>query len=333
MASNRVFYACQSVALTDSDGTNPAILEGVQSVGLNSSFNFEQVFELGHIEIYENIEGIPEVEASLERVLDGEPTLYQRFGTQTAGDPGASLLAVGDGQKGLQLSLFDDSGDSNGAVTAGVLATGLFVSNYSISINLDGPSTESMTLVGNHKIWDGGDAGNVPKTNAPATAVMKRQSLNTAESSIPNGAERLQSITISVDFGREDLNQLGDKYPFFKAATYPTEVTSEFTYLMEDTTHASSSSDPTIFGLGGDDEQKNKDVTQKETIKIVLNSIRPADGVAQTSAGNVYEFDLGANNRLTGVSLSGGDAGGGNSTVTYSFSTYNELLSRNTTAT
>ena len=136
MASNRVFYACQSVSL---GGT---VLHGVQSVGINSTFNFEQVFELGQIEIYENIEGVPEVEMTIERVLDGEPTLYERMAAQTDNDPGKSLVDVGDARTTGILSLFDDTSNSAGTVSAGVRATGLFVSNYSLNFNLDGPSTE-----------------------------------------------------------------------------------------------------------------------------------------------------------------------------------------------
>jgi hypothetical protein len=36
-------------------------------------------------------------------------------------------------------------------------------------------------------------------------------------------------------------------------------------------------------------------------------------------------FDLGTKNRLSSVNYTGGDAGGGNATTTYSFSTYNDL--------
>lgn len=321
--NNRVFYACQSVALTTAD--NPVggtVQHGVQSVGLNSSFNFEQVFELGQIEIYENIEGVPEVEATIERVLDGEATLYEQFGTQTESNPGESLLAVGDGQKGLVLSVFEDDKDSNtGSVQTGAFMSGMYIGNYSVSINLDGPSTESCSLVGNHKAWAAHPAGAVGVDDEPPVAVMKRQSLSTtAYTSLPNGVNKLQSISISVDFGREDLNSLGEKYPFFRAATYPTEVTSEFTYLFDDD-QGHPDNDPTIVGDGGSAVEKLKDVTSDETIKIQLNEIDPLTGTATPA----YKFNLGTKNRLTGVSLSGGDAGGGNSTVTYSYSTYNEL--------
>ncbi len=322
MANNRVFYACQSVALGEKEGGSPVVQHGVQSVGLNSSFSFEQVFELGQIEIYENIEGVPEVEATIERVLDGENTLYEQFGTQDSTNPGQSLLNVGDGQKSLLLSIFQDDKDSNtGTVQTGVECTGVYIGNYSISINLDGPSTESCSVVGNDKNWAAHAAGSVGVDDTPPVAVMKRQSLDTANyTSLPNGVDKVQSISISVDFGREDLNELGSKYPFFRAATYPTEVTCEISYLFDET-HGATANDPDIVGDGGTAAAKLKDVTSDKPIKIQLNEINPTDG----SATPAYKIDLGAKNRLTGVSLSGGDAGGGNSTVTYSYSTYNEL--------
>ena len=169
--------------------------------------------------------------------------------------------------------------------------------------------------------WATHAAGSVTADDAPAVAVMKRQSLNTGSyTSLPNGTEKVQSISVSVDFGREDLNELGSKYPYFRAATYPTEVTCEISYLFDET-HGNVTNDPDIVGDGGVAADKLKDVTADKPIKIQLDEIDPATGTAAAA----YKIDLGSKNRLTGVSLSGGDAGGGNSTVTYSYSTYNEL--------
>ena len=42
----------------------------------HNHFNLEQAFELGQIQIYENIEGLHEVEVTMEKVLDGYPLLY-----------------------------------------------------------------------------------------------------------------------------------------------------------------------------------------------------------------------------------------------------------------
>ena len=66
MSSNdRIFYATQAVGIQPhGDGGDIAVKEmihGLQSVGMNTNFNLEQAFELGQIEIYENIEGTPDV--------------------------------------------------------------------------------------------------------------------------------------------------------------------------------------------------------------------------------------------------------------------------------
>ena len=54
----RIFYACQAVAITERGDAGldaNTIAHGVQSVGMSSTFSLDQVFELGQIEIYENI--------------------------------------------------------------------------------------------------------------------------------------------------------------------------------------------------------------------------------------------------------------------------------------
>ena len=78
MANNRIFYACQAVALKPMAGLNAQykVAHGVQSVGITTNFNLEQAFELGQIQIYENIEGLPDVEVTMEKLLDGYPLLY-----------------------------------------------------------------------------------------------------------------------------------------------------------------------------------------------------------------------------------------------------------------
>ena len=72
-ANNRIFYACQQVGLKpDGDRTNAfAALHGVQSVGITTNFNLEQVFQLGQLAVYEDVEEVPDIEVSVERVLDG----------------------------------------------------------------------------------------------------------------------------------------------------------------------------------------------------------------------------------------------------------------------
>ena len=81
MPNKRVFYACQAVVITaPSDPDNPqaavfdGAVKGVQSIGITTNFNLEQVFELGQIQIFENIEGVPDVEVTLEKIFAGATT-------------------------------------------------------------------------------------------------------------------------------------------------------------------------------------------------------------------------------------------------------------------
>ena len=69
------------------------MVHGLQSVGITTNFNLEQAFELGQIEIYENIEGTPDVEVTLEKVLDGDPLIYHLATTGVDGTPAGSGLA------------------------------------------------------------------------------------------------------------------------------------------------------------------------------------------------------------------------------------------------
>ena len=96
MANLRTFYACQAVgvAVLVPDGTggyngdqtdgNYKFIHGVQSVGLNTSFDFENVFELGQLEIYDAVLNIPEIEITIEKVLDGYKTVYGHIGSGAA---------------------------------------------------------------------------------------------------------------------------------------------------------------------------------------------------------------------------------------------------------
>ena len=59
--NNRIFYAIQQVAIGQESDNLYYILKGVQSVSMTTTFNLEQAFQLGQLEIYENIEGVPSI--------------------------------------------------------------------------------------------------------------------------------------------------------------------------------------------------------------------------------------------------------------------------------
>ena len=74
MPNQRIFYAVQAVAIAPRGAgyLHPDyVVHGLQSVGMSSTFTLDQVFEMGQIEIYENIEEVADIEVTLEKVIDG----------------------------------------------------------------------------------------------------------------------------------------------------------------------------------------------------------------------------------------------------------------------
>ena len=122
--NNRIFYACQLVGISNmADTTNIVEAHGVQSIGITTNFNLEQAFELGQIQVYENIEGLPDVEVTMEKVLDGYPLLYH---LATPSPPSPTLVGRGKERTDLSLGIYrdafdsvTDSGNLNLASTAG----------------------------------------------------------------------------------------------------------------------------------------------------------------------------------------------------------------------
>lgn len=362
--NNRIFYACQAVAIapcfTQHSNTNTKLVHGVQSVGITTNFNLEQAFELGQIQIYENIEGLPDVEVTLEKVLDGYPLIYH-----LASPDATSSNLVGRSKERccVGLGIYEDSNDViTGDAPVEVYMSGMYLSSISYTIPTDGNATESVTLVGNHKVWNPGtqfitqavaETDGIPRdsdgvgTDFPAAlvggsggiqrrenvdmdnciipvSVIKAATGNTsfsntsAGNNVNNGSPiaHIQSCTISTDFGREDILELGRKAPYYRAPNFPVEVTCELEVISVsgDFVSAYEEGDPAFLDSGATATQKRQagNNTSEETIKITLD-----DGTV---------FDLGSKNRLSSVSYGGGDAGGGNATMTFSFSTYNDLI-------
>jgi hypothetical protein len=177
MSTNkRIFYACQGVAIAQmgtfagsggadaSDGTAKGkyelsnMVHGVQAVGTTTTFNPEQAFELGQVEIYENVEGTPDIELTLSKVIDGYPLIYHMATTGVAGGSLANsgLINRSKQQCDIRLGIFDE-GNNNiaGGATAEVevFCSGMFVSSIGYTFPVDGFAEESVTFVGNNKQW------------------------------------------------------------------------------------------------------------------------------------------------------------------------------------
>ena len=327
MANNRIFYACQAVAICNmgfppSGGAsaNVAFAKGVQSVGITTNFTLEQAFELGQVEIYENSEDIADVEVTIEKLIDGEKLLY----LSAVGNTGkTNVVSASTKQCDVYLAIYADtvSSTSSETPTKVVMASGLYVSSVSYTYPVDGNATESVTLVGNDKYWSGFAAGvggpanpatsfgspatNLDGADTPVSGIIRRNNVDISGSTLPaevvtqgtSDSRHIQNISVSADFGRENILELGRFGPYYKYATFPFEVTSEFEVIA---------TEGDLVNVSGSSEN------------LTARSI-----VIKDTAGTV--LDLGSKNKLTSVSYSGGDTGGGNATVSFSYSTFNDL--------
>lgn len=177
--NNRVFYAIEQVAFKD-NSTGPTnanaatnarrfitgpmasgvdfvqqrweIPRGVQSAGMTTNFNLENVFQLGQVELYELSEREPSIEATVKKVLDGAKPIF--FMTS---DPSGQNNIVGRIDRhrvDMMMTIYPDTQfrATHNPVSA-VLGSGMFVSGFTYTYPVDGPCTEEVSFVGNDKVW------------------------------------------------------------------------------------------------------------------------------------------------------------------------------------
>ena len=280
---------------------------GVQSVSIGTTFNTEDQFHLGQLDPYENVEGIPEVEVTIERVLDGTKPLWL-----ITTDPDYSSLKgrTADYKCDVALSVYPDSQDSaTGSPDSVCVGSGMYISSWSISMPVDGNFTESVTLVGNDKTWgleEGTPSGYFPTSDSYDAAVVgsgiqRTEDFDEDNTTLPADVpsfDHIQSIEVSVDIAREDIFELGSKTPFYRAVTFPVTVTTTFETITD--------KGDLVDAIG--DGRANLSDRQ---IIIKLKS-----GMT---------VDLGSKNKLSSLSFEGFDAGGGNGTCTFEYTNSNVL--------
>lgn len=329
LSNKRLFWAVQQIGFAEDGSESFTEAHGVQSMGVTTTFNLNEIFEIGEISLYDNVEDTPDVEVTLEKVLDGYPLLYH---LATPNSPGTSLVGRSNERCILALSTFGDTQQAaSGVPNAQMNASGLYVSNINYNFPAEDNFTESITLVGNHKVWNSGApftfSGVFDNEDSPASGIMRRQYVNmgtgSAGSLWPKGTNgipgidangknpekadgssyqaRIQNVTITTDLGREQLVELGRRNPFFRYATFPVEVTCDIEVLSTDGDFISATED----GILGDGENVSNQ-------QIVL----------KTEWGT--NFDLGTKNKLSNVEFNI-STDGSNNIDTYSFSNFNDL--------
>lgn len=184
MANNRVFYAIEQLAIKDNSAspTNATVNfnaeeyatgsmasgidqvqgkwevpRGMQSVGMSTTFNLEEVFELGQVEVYEQSERQADVEFTLSKIIEGSKPLWFMLT-----DPSVNNNLVGKTSSyktDVILTIYSDTQyrADNDPLSA-CLGSGMYLSSMSYTFTQDGPVTEEATLISNDKIWTSFDA-------------------------------------------------------------------------------------------------------------------------------------------------------------------------------
>lgn len=199
MANSRVFWAIQQLAIKPNSvpatgavapvnsrqyitgnlasgvsevGNRWEVPRGVQSAGMSTTFNLEEVFQLGQVEVYEYSERQPDIELTMSKAIDGSKPLF--FMVTDPSQANDIVARTANYQVDVALQIYPDTQfRATGKPVSIVTTSGMVVSSISYTYPVDGFVTEDITLVGHDKIWgallavSGQTAGHDGKTTTP----------------------------------------------------------------------------------------------------------------------------------------------------------------------
>jgi len=320
--NKRLWYAVQQAGIAICGSNTFTAVHGLQSIGVNTKFNLQHVFELGQSEAYETVDDVPDVEITMEKVIDGRPLLWHML---TRGATNGSLIGRSNVRATIGLSIYNDTFESaSGSPLSQCTASGVYASSVEYTIPVNGPITEQVTAVGNSKIWSNSFSDtDFTNDDAPTASggIQRREDVifGSGQSKLPkdipgvndtdsylytladgNYDSAIQQIKISCNLGREQLFELGHKGPYHRYVSFPVEVRCDIEAIAKE--------------LG--DDVTASDVTDNVVARPIYIKLR---------SGTI--FDLGTKNYLTSSTMGGAGAGqqGGNGTLTYSYMNHNRL--------
>lgn len=354
MANKRIIYPAQQVGFAK-DGTSTFVAaHGVQSVGITTNFNLENVFELGQLEVYQIIEQIPDIEVNMEKVIDGYPLLLH---LATNGATSGTLLGRSNIKTIVGLAVFNETNPSaSGTPLAEVSMSGMVPSNWSMTIPTQGNITESITLVGNDKRWrDSETLGSGVFNGAFPGNNDVPLNLNAASG---NGIQQRQHVVMVPPTGGSytgDANGvLSGPFSVFPREIYgitssglnPQVSDGTFLVPFQSISISADLGRETVFELGTKLPYA-KFITFPVQISTEFEFLLTKwDNVSGTAEGGmngapagsntVYQtirirlkddtqVDCGTKNKLSNVAWSGGDASGGNVVGRFSYQGQNNL--------
>lgn len=391
-SNKRVIYPHTAVAIrpvgtvlslggTGIAGTNN-LAYGVQELGISTNFDNTPYFQLGMLDLYDDVEELPDIEVNITKALDGKPLLYH-LATSSNALSSPTLAGRQNAQSVITVGIFPDTNDySTGSPPSIVEMSGMYPSSLEYTFPVDDTFKETMTLVGNDKIWlndtDIVNTQDLSRANALAmaltyqfnadtpvhqvlpyisgaavtfttTGLQRRQHINfTPWSVFPNIVKatdangmaadpfctilppdidgisssgvnnktdgsnfdaHVQNITISVDLGRDSLDELGRRGPYHRFINFPVEVTCAIE----------------ILSTSGDMVSATENGIRGNNVSACASASNLTNRTIRVATCHHEVFYLGTKNKLTSVEMNGGGTDGGNQTITYNYRNYNTL--------
>lgn len=195
----------------------------------------------------------------------------------------------------LQLSVGDDAAPLLVAPSSNIECTGAGLSGVTFNFPVDGVFTEELTYLARGKRL----SGSVSATKIQDAGVPTRQFFVGGAPGLVTSAGNLTNVTISCSPGRTMMYKLGRYDAFHSYVNNPGEVNVEF--------------EVSATGTDGVD------------IPSVAACESPSFGgqdISLSLCGSTFAMEK---CRLSNVAYGGGDTGGGNATITFTYTTYNSL--------
>ena len=316
MANNRIFWACQSVA---KDG---AFLKGVQAVGVNGSSPVNTLQDIGRPQSNFKFETKDkEFEITISRVIDRNSPLFYTWVGKPIKPGNIGWGGSGDNDiKSFDIAIVYGPDINSNIGDGSPVATSTYhkclITGLTYNLTVDGVMTEEITLTSRHVTTAGGVGSGAPSTgNEQSGSIIKRQDVSftlpalvtevfgTDEPLTVNSQSvyGIQSISLNMEINYSRLNDVGVWRGYDNSAEVNKWTFVDTPISVSTTINGIARSMVPNISLG---ENNNEVIGTLEQITI--------------NAGS-FTWNMGDKNYLSDYSTSGGDTGGGNAEISFTY--------------
>lgn len=342
-SNKRLFFPVISVGFAKIGTSSFTKAQGVQSVGINTNFNLDYIFELGQVQIYASLEGTADIEISMEKVLDGTPPLYM---LATNGASSATLNGRSTTGSIFGMAVFADTQDNaSGTILKQLLCSGTLHTSIGYQFGVDGAFRETISLLANNKVWSTGSftynaffPGNESPPNISSSGgVNRRQNLVFA---VPTGSFTLdtngQVITTKATILPPDIEGITS------SGTNQQASDGSFSAYLQSINVSVDLQRESLLQLGKKTPYFRyprfpvECRTEIETIVAEYDTVSATETGTQGNGDNLTNrtirirtqeglfINMGTKNKLASVALQGGGVDGAPVTARYSYVTFSD---------